>query len=170
MLAVLTAQNPVLKTPVFDWHALAPEIILVVTIAAVLIADLVLPDREAGRRRGSLPSVCSRPGPGGNVGVQRPRHARCSAAPTWSTLLDRLDGLLPRRDYVTILLSVDYISEGDYYKGEYYVLLLTSTFGMVVMASARDLVTLFVALETISIPTFILAASASTTGGRTKRA
>ena len=32
--------------------------------------------------------------------------------------------------YITILLSVDYINEGDYYKGEFYFLLLTSTFGM----------------------------------------
>ena len=69
-----------------------------------------------------------------------------------------LEGFFLVATYVTILLSVDYISEGDYYKGEFYVLLLTSTFGMVMMASARDLITLFVALETISIPTFILAA------------
>ena len=60
--------------------------------------------------------------------------------------------------YVTLLLSVDYINEGDYYKGEFYFLLLVSTFGMSIMASARDLITLFVALETISIPTFVLAA------------
>jgi NADH-quinone oxidoreductase subunit N len=60
--------------------------------------------------------------------------------------------------YITVLVSVDYIEEGDYYKGEYYFLLLTSAFGMSIMASARDLITLFVALETISIPTYVLAA------------
>ncbi len=60
--------------------------------------------------------------------------------------------------YITVLLSVDYISEGDYYKGEFYFLLLVATFGMSIMAGARDLITLFVALETISIPTFVLAA------------
>ena len=59
--------------------------------------------------------------------------------------------------YVSMLLSVDYIGDGDYYQGEYYVLLLTSLLGMMVMASARDLVSIFVALETISIPTFVLA-------------
>src|SRR5262249_55191901 len=59
--------------------------------------------------------------------------------------------------YITILLSVDYVSEGDYYRNEYYFLLLTSVLGMSVMASARDLITLFVALETISIPTYVLA-------------
>ena len=56
-----------------------------------------------------------------------------------------------------MLLSVDYIGEGDYYQGEYYFLLLTSVLGMIVMASARDLITIFVALETLSIPTYMLA-------------
>ena len=55
-------------------------------------------------------------------------------------------------------MSVDYIDEGDYYQGEFYFLLLVATFGMSIMAGARDLITLFVALETISIPTFVLAA------------
>ena len=54
-------------------------------------------------------------------------------------------------------MSADYIGEGDYYQGEFYFLLLTSVLGMVVMASARDLVSIFVALETITIPTFVLA-------------
>ena len=59
--------------------------------------------------------------------------------------------------YVTLLLSYDYIAEGDYYQGEYYVLILTSVLGMMVMASARDLIGIFVALETITLPTFVLA-------------
>ena len=45
MLAVLTAPGAV-PNPVFDWHALAPDVILVVTIAAVLLADLIVPDRD----------------------------------------------------------------------------------------------------------------------------
>jgi hypothetical protein len=35
--------------PVFDWHALAPEIILVATIAIVLVTDLIVPDRNGGQ-------------------------------------------------------------------------------------------------------------------------
>ena len=68
-----------------------------------------------------------------------------------------LTGFFLAAAYVTMLLSVDYIGDGDYYQGEFYVLLLTSVLGMIVMASARDLITIFVALETISIPTFVLA-------------
>ena len=59
--------------------------------------------------------------------------------------------------YVVVLMSQNHVEEGDYYQGEFYVLLLTSTLGMMIMAGARDLITIFVALETISIPTFVLA-------------
>ena len=145
--------------PVFDWHALAPEIILVATIAAVLVADLIVPDRD-GLQSSRIATV-------GVLGALIPvitlaysGHDRSMFGGAF--VVDHyaiaLAGFFLLATYVTILLSVDYISEGDYYKSEYYVLLLTSAFGMVMMVSARDLITLFVALETISIPTFILAA------------
>ena len=38
--------------------------------------------------------------------------------------------------YVVVLLSTNYIAEGDYAEGEYYFLLLSSLLGMTVMASA----------------------------------
>ena len=37
--------------------------------------------------------------------------------------------------YFSLLVSVDYIGEGDYYQGEYYLLLLTSVLGLIAMAS-----------------------------------
>jgi NADH-quinone oxidoreductase subunit N len=60
--------------------------------------------------------------------------------------------------YVVVLLSQNHVEEGDYYQGEYYTLLLTSVTGMVMMASSRDLVSIFVALEFLSIPAYMLAA------------
>src|SRR5690606_23584217 len=59
--------------------------------------------------------------------------------------------------YVVVLLSTNYIAEGDYHEGEYYFLLLASTLGMTLMASARDLVSIFIALELLSIPAYMLA-------------
>src|SRR5438093_4898387 len=58
---------------------------------------------------------------------------------------------------MVLLLSSRYIEEGDYYAGEFYFLLLCSLLGMVVMGSARDLITIFVALETLSLPAYMLA-------------
>ena len=60
--------------------------------------------------------------------------------------------------YVVVLISTNYVEEGDYYQGEYYFLLLTSVLGMVMMASSRDLISIFVALEFLSIPAYMLAA------------
>ena len=59
--------------------------------------------------------------------------------------------------YVVVLLSTNYIAEGDYWENEYYGLLVSSILGMVLMASARDLITIFVALELLSIPAYLLA-------------
>ena len=57
-----------------------------------------------------------------------------------------------------MLISQTELEEGGYYQGEYYVLLLCSVLGMVMMASSRDLVSVFIALELLSIPAYMLAA------------
>ena len=59
--------------------------------------------------------------------------------------------------YVVLLISTRYIEEGDYYEGEFSFLVLSSLLGMVVMGSARDLITIFVALELLSLPAYMLA-------------
>ncbi len=155
MLAALTT----VANPVFDWHALAPEVILVVTIAAVLLADLVVPDRDAWQssRIASIGLLAALV-PVITLAADGDDRFLFGGAYAVDHYALALKGFFLVATYITILISVDYIGEGDYYKGEFYVLLLTSTFGMMIMASARDLITLFVALETISIPTFILAA------------
>ena len=57
-----------------------------------------------------------------------------------------------------MLISQTELEEGGHYQGEYYVLLLCSVLGMVMMASSRDLVSVFIALELLSIPAYMLAA------------
>ena len=59
--------------------------------------------------------------------------------------------------YVVLLMSVSYIESDRYYQGEYYFLVLASLLGGMVMASSRDLITLFVGLELVSGPAFLLA-------------
>jgi NADH-quinone oxidoreductase subunit N len=148
-----------LPAPVFDWHALAPQIILVVTMLAVLVADLVLPERDAWRTStiaglGLLATLI----PIATLAYDGTDRSMFGGAFVVDNYSLALTAFFVIAAYITLLLSVDYINDGDYYKGEFYFLLLVSTFGMSIMASARDLITLFVALETISIPTFVLAA------------
>ena len=156
MLAAL--HTAALHSPVFDWHALAPEIILVATIAIILVVDLVIPDRD-GVQSSRIASVGLLAALIPIITLAYSGHDRTLFGGAFKVdhYAIALAGFFLVATYVTILLSVDYIREGDYYKSEYYVLLLTSAFGMVMMVSARDLISLFVALETISIPTFILA-------------
>jgi NADH-quinone oxidoreductase subunit N len=59
----------------------------------------------------------------------------------------------------TVLLSLRSPAAREAGRGEYYALLLGSISGMVVLASAENLVTLFVGLELLSIPLYVLCAS-----------
>jgi NADH-quinone oxidoreductase subunit N len=69
-----------------------------------------------------------------------------------------LKGVFLLSGYVVVLLSTLYLAEGDYYDSEYYQLIAASVLGMMIMTSARDLITIFVALELLSIPAYLMAA------------
>jgi len=145
--------------PVLDWHALAPEIVLVGVVVLLIAADVVLLERakpiiSALAGIGLLASLVpvltlavsddtSREMFGGAYVVDR------------TTLL--LKALFIVSGYVVVLLSTNYMAEGDYWESEYYALLVSSILGMTIMASSRDLISIFVALELLSIPAYMLA-------------
>ena len=144
--------------PHVDFHALAPELVLTGTILVVLIADLVWPERSRftssriasiGVLASLIPVITL-----AADGTTRPLFGGAFAVDDYALAFQ---GFFLVVTYVVLLMSSDYISEGDYYQAEFYFLMLTSVLGMMTMASARDLVTIFVALETITIPTFVLA-------------
>ncbi|HEY6414859.1 MAG TPA: NADH-quinone oxidoreductase subunit N [Acidimicrobiales bacterium] len=157
MLSVL-AQGEGFVRPVIDWHALAPELVLTAVLCIVLVADLFLPED----RKALLPSLAG-------LGLL------AALIPVLTLAVDGTDrsmfggtyvvdnfalvvkALFLVAGYVTVLQSTNYIAEGDYPEGEYYFLLLSSILGMTFMGSARDLVTIFVALELLSIPAYLLA-------------
>ena len=57
---------------------------------------------------------------------------------------------------LVILASVDYVSKFSRFQGEYYALVLLSTLGMMLMAAATELISLYVALELVSISLYVL--------------
>ncbi len=59
---------------------------------------------------------------------------------------------------ISVLLSIDYVKRVGIERGEYYILLLLTTAGGMFMANANDLIAVFVALELLSIPLYVLAA------------
>ncbi|MFN3480939.1 MAG: NADH-quinone oxidoreductase subunit N, partial [Thermodesulfovibrionales bacterium] len=58
---------------------------------------------------------------------------------------------------LSILLSIRYIRIEKVNFGEYYSLMLFSTLGMMIMASAGDLIVLYLGLELMALSTYILA-------------
>lgn len=64
--------------------------------------------------------------------------------------------------FVTVLISVDYLKRVQAEHGEYYALMLLSIVGAMFMSGANDLIVVFVALELLSIPLYVLAAFRAT--------
>lgn len=138
-------------------RAILPEIGLVVLALIILLYDLIW-QGEKKRNLGwlsagglaiifALTLVFSRPGDdsvqlwGGML-----RHDWLSFSFTLLFLFGAA---------ITSLFAMEKKSLGQ--RGEFYMLLLTSTIGMILMASSADLVMLFLAIETTSIPLYILA-------------
>jgi NADH-quinone oxidoreductase subunit N len=144
--------------PVLDYHAFAPEIVLTGAIVLVLLVDLVTPKGSRGivpqiAGVGILASLI----PVLTLAVDGANRSMFGGAYQVDNFALVMKALFLLSAYVVVLLSTNYIAEGDYTEGEYYFLLLSSLLGMTVMASARDLVSIFVALELLSIPAYMLA-------------
>jgi NADH-quinone oxidoreductase subunit N len=144
--------------PNVDFHALAPELVLTGAIVVVLLADLFTPESS----RGIVPSVAgigllAATVPVLTLALDGADRAMFGGAYSVDNFALLLKALFLLSGYVVVLLSTNYIAEGDYAEGEYYFLLLSSILGMTVMASSRDLVSIFVALELLSIPAYMLA-------------
>ncbi len=58
---------------------------------------------------------------------------------------------------LVVMLSMDYLGRTGSESGEYYALVLFSTAGMMLMASAGDLIVVFLALELMSLALYVLA-------------
>lgn len=160
MISALVAQAAPWKSPTVDYHALAPEIILGVVICVVIIVDLFLDDA----RRWVLASIS---GLGLLVTMlpiltlatgDEPARSMFGGAYVVDDFSLVVKALFLLAGYVVVLLSQNYVEDGDYHRGEYWTLLLSSILGMVMMGSSRDLISIFVALEFLSIPAYMLAA------------
>jgi len=138
-----------------DFAAVGPEIALAVTALVVLAADLSL--------RGSAKQLINPLAVLGTLvavgltlrlwGEERTTFAGTFVIDSFALTFKLLFLLL----LLAILgISWRFFAEGRYFQGEYYFLLVTAFIGMILMPSARDMLLLFVALETVSIPAFVM--------------
>jgi NADH-quinone oxidoreductase subunit N len=63
---------------------------------------------------------------------------------------------------LAILIAMTYLQNRDLHLAEYYALVLFSTSGAMLMASANDLIVLFIAVEILSVALYVLAGFART--------
>lgn len=141
-----------------DYFALAPELVIVATLLGVLSLDLFLPRERkywvaalavAGVALAAVPLIL--------LAIDGTTRSMLSDSFVVDTFAVILKGILVLGAYVVLLMSVSYIESDRYYQGEYYLLILSSLLGSMVMASSRDLITLFIGLELTTAPLFLLA-------------
>src|SRR5690606_7850511 len=134
----------------------APELVIVVTLLVVLSLDLFLPRERkywvatvavAGVALAAVPLIL--------LGVEGDARSMFGDSYVVDTFALVLKGLLIVGAYLVLLMSVSYIEGDRYYQGEYYLLILASLLGSMVMASGRDLIVLFIGLELTTSPLFM---------------
>jgi NADH-quinone oxidoreductase subunit N len=142
--------------PDIDYHAIAPEVILGGTLLLVLTMDLFL--RPERKWLAVIPSFLGTAG-ALVVALTLIGGTRTSFGNTY--VIDSFAVLFKvfflSVALVVLLLSARYFRDGRYYQGEYYFLLLSSFLGMLTISSSRDLLMLFISLELVTAPGWLMA-------------
>lgn len=140
-----------------DYLALAPELVIVGTMLAVFILDLLLtrPNKfwtatvaVAGTALAAVPLVI--------LAAEGSTRSMFDGSYVVDEFAVILKGVFIVSAYIVLLMSHHYIESDRYYQGEYYFLVLSSVLGSLVMASARDLIILFIGLELTTGPLYLL--------------
>jgi NADH-quinone oxidoreductase subunit N len=133
-----------------------PEVIVITTGLLVLICDLILKKEHTlwlgwG---GLLGIIAAAAATYGLLGVNGSFFAG-------TILLDPFSAFFKFVFYIAcglgMLLSINYLKVEDIHRGEYYALMLFATSGMMLMASAGDLITLYLGLELMALSIYVLA-------------
>jgi len=136
-------------------NAVLPFTILMVWAMVLLLVDLVIPRRQKGitaalAALGLLVALV--------LTILRPADGRTAFVDmiivdgfaTFLNVIFLVSGILG------VAVAYDYLKRMGIERGEYYSLLLFSITGMMLMAHAADLIIVFLALELLSIPLYVL--------------
>ena len=161
MTAVLAAAIVHIKGPHIDWGSLSPFVVLALGALLVLIVGL-LPSPIARERVVPALTVFTL-GVAIAFELSRFHHQATiiSSALRIDDLALILDLVFAISALAAVVLSAREPAAVRAGHGEYHSLLLFSVFGMAMLVSAINLVTLFLGLELLSIPLYILCASDS---------
>ena len=144
-----------------DYAAIAPPLVIAGAALVVLIADLFLADeRRIAAAYLSLVGAAAALGVTAWVATGPVRRTFCFTSGGCSYVSDDytlfFQVLFLAALVIVLLLSLPLFGDARIPPGEYHALLLFSVSGMLVLPAARDLLTLLISLEVVSLPAFVL--------------
>ena len=142
-----------------DYFTIFPLIFLTVWASALLLVDLFIPNERKG-----ITALLSALGLALTLGFTLLQIGQGITGFQGMVVLDGfsvfVNALLLVSGLLGVALAYGYVKRMGLERGEYYTLLLFSVTGMMLMAQAADLIVVFLALELLSIPLYVLAAFA----------
>jgi NADH-quinone oxidoreductase subunit N len=142
-----------------DLNTILPLLVLVVWTSLLLLVDLFIP-----KGRKSWTALLAAVGLALAMGLTLAQAGDQASGFGGMVRLDGFSSFLGVLFLGTGLLSValayGYLKRMGLERGEFYTLLMFSVCGMLLMAHAADLIVIFLALELLSIPLYVLAAFA----------
>jgi len=146
-----------LSVPDLNFRVIAPTLIVAITALIVLLAELVTP---AHRKRwlGLMSLIGLLIAAGATIGLWDMNASAFNKMVVADNFGLFLTLVILLGAALSILLAMDFIRAHRVDQGEYYALTLFAVVGMILMATATDLIVIFLALELLSLPLYILAA------------
>ncbi len=145
------------QTSVDYFWALLPEIVLSLWAMGVLLADVF---QKGSRSEASRPAI---------AWLALAGIAAAAVANVWLMTVTGTGGMIAVDGFrifanfilllaaaLAILVSMGYLDRHAMNRGEFYVLLMFAVVGMMILASAQDLILLFVGLELMSVAIYVL--------------
>lgn len=140
-----------------DLTTILPLLILTVWACVLLLVDLFIPKTRKG-----ITALLSALGLAATLGFTLSQIGMEESGFNGMVALDGfstfVNALLLISGLLGVALAYGYVKRMGIERGEYYTLLLFSVVGMMLMAQATDLIVVFLALELLSIPLYVLAA------------
>jgi NADH-quinone oxidoreductase subunit N len=165
-MILLLQEGSSFEFPDVDWAGLSPLLVMA-GVPVVFLTVWSLTSHIAPRRTPSIVAVLAGIGTIVAAAIQWGRVSNDDVE-GFSTLASAygVDGfsmlltmLIAASVTLTALFAHDYLEREDINSAEFFVLLMLSASGGIVMAGANDLIVLFLGLEVLSIAVYILAAS-----------
>ena len=142
-----------------DFSTILPYTILTAWACVLLLVDLFIPKDRKG-----ITALLAALGLAVTLGFTIAQIGKEQVGFNNMVVLDGfstfVNALLLVSGLLGVALAYGYVKRMGIERGEYYTLLLFSVTGMMLMAQATDLIIVFLALELLSIPLYVLAAFA----------